>query len=121
MVNLFVRDRKSTTDRVDEMNAEDMYDIFPDGIASIGWYNVVKTANVPVCFTSSVDVEIVVAFGSRPSPLGFQLLTIERDIALSTSLYRTQDLETDNLYAIGKCSSRFGALDVILDRLARQS
>lgn len=121
MVNLFVRDRKSTTDRVDEMNTEDVYDIFPDGVASIGWHNVVKTANVPFCFTSSVDVEIVVAFGSRPFPLGFQLLTIEPDIALSTCLFRTHDLKCNDLYAIGKCSLRFGALDVILDRLAHQS
>lgn len=120
MANLFVRDRKSTTGWVDEMDTEDMDDIFSDGIASIGWHSVVKAANVPFCFASTVDVEVIVTFGSRPFPLGLQLLTIKLDIALSTCLFRTLDLECDDLYAIGKCSLRLGTLCIILDQLVRQ-
>lgn len=71
MANLFIRDSKSATSRVCEMDAENMHDIFSDGITSIGWHSVIKTANVPFCFASSVDVEIVVAVGSRPIPPGF--------------------------------------------------
>lgn len=70
LANLFVRDRESTKDRVDEMDTEDMYDIFPNGITSIGWHSVEKTADVPFCFASTVDVEIVMAFGRNPNPLG---------------------------------------------------
>ena len=69
--NLFVRDRESTSDRVDEVDAKDMYDIFPNGVTSIGWHIVVKTADVPFCFASTVDVEVIVTFGRRPVPLGF--------------------------------------------------
>ena len=59
------------TDLVDEINTEDMYDIFADRITPIGWYNVVKTVDVPFCFASTINVEIIVAFSSRPIPLGF--------------------------------------------------
>ena len=76
---------------------------------------------MPFCFTSAVDVEIIVALGSSPFPIGFQLLTIEFDIALSTCLFRTLDLKRDDLNAIGKCSLRFGEMDIILDRLAHHS
>ena len=61
------------------------------------------------------------AFGSRPFPLAFQLLTIELNIALSTCLFRTFDLKCDDLYAISECSLKFGALEIILDHFARQS
>ena len=97
MAGLFVRDRESTSDLVDEVDTEDMYDIFTDRVASIGWHNVVETADVPFCFASTVEVEIVVAFGSRPIPLGFQLLTIDPDVALSTRFFGTPDLECSDL------------------------
>ena len=97
MGGLFVRDRESTSDLVDEVETEDMYDIFADRIASIGWHNVVKTADVPFCFASTIDVDIIVAFGSRPIPRGFQLLTVNPDVALSTCFFRSPDLERSDL------------------------
>ena len=71
MANLFVRDCESAMDLVAEIDTEDMYDIFPNRFASVGWQNVVETADVPFCFASTVDVEIILTFGSRPIPLGF--------------------------------------------------
>lgn len=68
---LFVRNRKSAMDGVDEIDTEDVYDIVPKGIAAIDWHSVVKTANVPLCFASTVEVEIIVTFGRRPIPFGF--------------------------------------------------
>ena len=86
------------------MDTKDMYDVVPNGITSIGRHSVVETADVPFCFASTVDVEVIVTFGRRPVPLGFYLLTIDLDFALSTCLFRTFDLECDDLYAIGNCS-----------------
>ena len=71
MANLFVRNRKSAMDGVDEIDTEDMYDIVPKGIASIDWHSIIKTADVPLCFAPTVEVEIIVAFGRRPIPFGF--------------------------------------------------
>lgn len=71
LADLFVGNRKSAMDGVDEIDAEDMYDIVPKGIASIDWYSVVKTADVPLCFGPTIGVEIIVAFGGRPIPFGF--------------------------------------------------
>ncbi len=53
------------------MDTKDMYDIVPNGITSIGWHSVVETADVPLCFASTVDVEVIVTFGRRAVPLRF--------------------------------------------------
>ena len=71
LASLFVRNRESTMDRVEKIDAEDMYDIVPNGIPSIDWHSVVKTADVPLCFAPTVDVEIIVASGRCPIPFGF--------------------------------------------------
>ncbi len=53
------------------MDTKDMYNIVPNGISSIGWHSVVETADVPFCFASTVDVEVIVTFGRRAIPLRF--------------------------------------------------
>ena len=71
MAKLCVRDRETTADLIDEVDTEDMYDIFPNRITSISWQNIVKTADMPLRFASTVDVEIIVAYGICPVPFGF--------------------------------------------------
>ena len=97
MANLFVRNREFTTDPVEEMDTEDVDNIFAQGITSISWHNVVKTADMPFCFAPTINVEIVVAFGSRSIPPSLELLAIDLDIALSACLLGTLNLECDDL------------------------
>ena len=69
MANLFVRDCKTATDLVEEIDTKDMDNIFTDRITSVCWYYIVETADVPLCFASTVDVEIIVALGGCSVPL----------------------------------------------------
>lgn len=57
--------------------AENMYDIGSLGVGAIRWYRVVKAANVPLGFFSTINVEIAVAIGSGTIPLGVKLESVE--------------------------------------------
>jgi len=59
------------------LEAKDMNDIPAIGVASICWYHIVKTANVPFCFFPLIDVEVVAAMSGSPVPFGVELLAVE--------------------------------------------
>ena len=57
--------------------AKKMYDVRSLGISAIAWYRVVKAANVPLAFVSTINVEIAVTKGSGTVPHGIKLEPVE--------------------------------------------